>query len=156
MDLDSLDSILLTELQRNARATWAELGAATGLTPPAVAERVRKLEERGVIREFTARLHPEALGAGLLAFVAVTLEQPRHRAGFLKKVMRLEAVEECHHVAGDYDYLLKVRTRGTQDLEHFLSNILKGTAGVSRTRTTIVLGTAKETSHVAVQPVERR
>lgn len=150
MTLDTLDSKVLKQLQQDGRASWAELATATGLTAPAVAERVRKLEERGVIRGFTAVLNPAALGAELLAFVAVTLEQPKHRAGFLKKVNSLDAVQECHHLAGDFDYLLKVRTAGTADLEHFLSNILKGTAGVARTRTTIVLGTAKETSHVAV------
>ena len=151
MNIDAYDSKLLTILQKDARASWAELAAASGLTAPAVAERVRKLKERGVIREFTARLDAEALGAQLLAFVAVTLDEPRHRAGFLKMVRKLAEVQECHHLAGDFDYLLKVRTAGTKELEHFLSNVLKGTTGVARTRTTIVLGTAKETAHLAVR-----
>lgn len=151
MSIDAIDSTVLSALQKDARASWAELAESAGLTAPAVAERVRKLKEAGVIREFTAVLDPDALGASLLAFVAVTLEMPRHRAAFLHKVKKLSEVQECHHLAGDFDYLLKVRTAGTKELEHFLSNVLKGTTGVARTRTTIVLGTAKETAHLAVR-----
>ena len=81
----------------------------------------------------------------MTAFIAVTLDRPKHRAPFLLAVMDLEAVVECHHVTGEGDYLLKVRCRGTADLDQLLTVGIKGIAGVLQTRTTIVLSTAKET-----------
>lgn len=142
----------LSRLQQSGRETWAGLGEALDMTGPAAAERVRRLEEAGVIRGYTAIVEPEAVGLGLTAFVAVSLERPAHRAAFLKKVATLGEVLECHHVAGDDDYLLKLRCRGPLDLDRVLSEELKGVAGVARTRTTIVLSTAKETTVLPVQP----
>jgi Lrp/AsnC family leucine-responsive transcriptional regulator len=145
-----METKLLRRLQQNGRESWAALGQLLGLTGPAVAERVRKLEARGVIRGFTAGLDPLSVGYSLLAFVAVTVERPEHRAGFLAKVQTLPEVQECHHVAGDDDYLLKVRCRDTADLERVISEELKGVPGVVRTRTTISLKTVKETLVVPV------
>ena len=139
-----METKLLRRLQQNGRESWAALGQLLGLTGPAVAERVRKLEERGVIRSFTAVLDPLSVGYTLLAFVAVTVERPEHRAGFLAKIQTLPEVQECHHVAGDDDYLLKVRCRDTADLERVISEEVKGVPGVVRTRTTISLKTVKE------------
>jgi Lrp/AsnC family leucine-responsive transcriptional regulator len=115
------------------------------MTGPAAADRVRKLEESGVIRGYAALVDPEAVGASLTAFVAVTLDRPEHRKGFLKKVAKLAEIQECHHIAGDDDYLLKVRCRGPRDLDRVISEELKSVPGVGRTRSTIVLSTAKET-----------
>lgn len=134
----------MRRLQRNARETWAALGQAVGVTGPAVAERVRKLEERGVIRGYTALVDPEAVGYALLAFIEVTVERQDHRGELVAKVESLSEVQECHHIAGDFDYLIKVRARGTLDLERLISDELKSVGGV-RTRTTIVLKTVKET-----------
>jgi Lrp/AsnC family leucine-responsive transcriptional regulator len=144
--LDSVDSKAVERLARDGRESWADLGAALGLSAPAAAERVRRLQERGVIRGFTAVMDPEAAGFPVLAFVAVTLDRQDARAAFLDAVRRHELIQECHHVAGDDDFLLKVRARGMRDLEQLLSDELKGRLGVARTRTTIVLGTAKETA----------
>ncbi|MDX2267240.1 MAG: Lrp/AsnC family transcriptional regulator [Bryobacter sp.] len=138
-----MESKLCRALVRNARATWAELGILIGQSPPAAADKVHKLEERGVIAGYAARLEPEACGYPLTAFVAVVLSAPTRRAGFLGKIQKLEQVLEAHHIAGSEDYLLKVVARSTRDLDHFLSNILKAIPGVARTRTTVVLGTAK-------------
>ena len=148
--LDSVDSKAMARLSRDARESWADLGAALGLSAPAAAERVRRLQERGVIRGFTAVVDPEAAGFPVLAFVAVTLDRQDVRAAFLEAVRRHELIQECHHVAGDDDFLLKVRARGMRDLEHLLAAELKGRLGVARTRTTIVLGTAKETTSLPV------
>ena len=95
-------------------------------------------------------LDPLSVGYGLLAFVAVTMERPEHRAGFLAKVHALPEVQECHHIAGEDDYLLKVRCRDTADLERVISEELKGVPGVARTRTTISLKAVKETLVVPV------
>ena len=142
---DAIDTKALAHLMADGRASWADLGTALGLSAPAAAERVRKLEERGVIRGYAALPDPEAAGFPVLAFVSVTLANQAARGPFLKAVRAHALIQECHHVAGDDDFLLKVRCRGMRDLEPLLAEELKGRLGVARTRTTIVLGTAKET-----------
>jgi Lrp/AsnC family leucine-responsive transcriptional regulator len=148
--ISTVDSKAIDLLMRRGRASWAEVAKILRLSPPAAAERVRKLEERGVIRGYAALVNAEALGYPLTAFVAVTLERPQHRKAFLQRVGSMKEIAECHHVAGDYDYLLKVRTRSTQDLDRILSEKLKAVAGVARTVTTIVLSTAKESVEVPI------
>lgn len=144
--LDATDSKVLGLLMKHGRATWAEIASRVRLSAPAAADRVRRLEEKGVIRGYAALVDPGAVGFPLTAFVAVTLERPSHRASFLKRVARLPEVQECHHVTGEDDYLLKVRCRGTQDLDRLLVKEIKTVQGVTRTRTAIVLNTAKETT----------
>lgn len=144
--MDACDWIIVNKLMLQGRTTWAELGALTGLSSPAVAERVRKLEEAKVITGYFAQVNPQAVGCGLAAFIAVTLERPAHRQAFLQLVQDRPEIQECHHVAGDEDYVLKVRCADTQHLEYFLSEVVKGMDGVVKTRTTIILSTVKETS----------
>ncbi len=150
--MDSTDSFLLTRLQENGRESWARLGEQAGLTGPAIAERVRRLEDEGVIAGYRAIVNPESVGVSLTAFVAVSLEGADHRAAFLQRIDAMPEVQECHHVTGDDDYLLKVRCRSTLELDRILSRDLKGVRGVTRTRTTIVLRTAKESQRVSVAP----
>ena len=151
--MDTLDSKALTFLMKSGRATWAELGTLLGLSAPSAADRVRKLEEHGVIRGYAAIIDPAAVGHPLTAYVSVSLSSHRNRAAFLRGIEKMAQVAECHHVAGDDDYLLKVRCRGTQDLDHLLAHELKDKLGVARTRTTIVLSTAKESVRV---PIDRK
>jgi len=150
MSLKSLDVKALKLLMRNGRATWAELGQLLGLSAPSAADRVRKLERRGVIRGYAALVDPGSAGHPLTAYVSVSLASHRDRAVFLRAITKMENVAECHHVAGDDDYLLKVRCRGTQDLDHLLAKELKDKLRVARTRTTIVLSTAKESVRVPI------
>jgi Lrp/AsnC family transcriptional regulator, leucine-responsive regulatory protein len=146
--LDELDSKALACLMRDGRLSWAALGAALGLSAPAASERVRRLVMRGVIRGFVALVEPEAVGLPVTAFVAVSLERTHeHRLPFLARMQALDEVQECHHVAGDDDYLLKVRCRDPRDLERLLNEI-KAVPGVARTRTTVALVTSKETAAV--------
>jgi Lrp/AsnC family transcriptional regulator, leucine-responsive regulatory protein len=147
--LGALDSKVVRLLMQNGRATWAELANHLGLSAPAAADRVHRLEERGVIRGYAALVDAEAAGYPLAAFVAVALDRPDRRAAFLKRIAALPEVAECHHVAGDDDYLLKVRCRGTRDLDRLLVESLKTIPGV-RTRTTVVLATTKESVLVPV------
>jgi Lrp/AsnC family leucine-responsive transcriptional regulator len=142
--MDTLDQKALALLARNGRATWAELGQHLGLSAPSAAERVRKLEERRVIRGYAALADPGAIGFGLLAFIFVTLDSQQKRRKFLDAVLKMPGVLECHHVAGDDDYLLKVRCANTLELDELLSQQLKEKLGVARTRTIIALATAKE------------
>jgi Lrp/AsnC family leucine-responsive transcriptional regulator len=148
--LDSIDSKAVSLIQDDGRISWADLGVALNLSAPAAAERVRKLQERGLVQAFAARLDPAAAGFPVLAFVAVTLERQGARRSFLDAVARHPLIQECHHVAGDDDFLLKVRCPGMPELDRLLSEDLKGRFGVARTRTTIVLGTAKDTTRLPV------
>ena len=143
--INSIDSKIIAHLMSQARASWAELGALLGLSAPAAADRVRRLEEKGIIRGYHADIDPAAAGCELGAFIAVSLAHPDGRNDFLAHIERLPEVLECHHVAGDADYMLKIRCRSTRDLERLISDELKATAGVLRTRTTVILSTAKET-----------
>ena len=143
--MDSFDSKIIHCLMRNARTTWAELGGLLGLTAPAAADRVRRLEERGVIKGYAALVDPEAAGCLVTAYIGVTLDKPVDRKEFLARIAELPQVQECHHIAGDFDYLLKIRNRTLRELETFVSDGLKEIPGVLKTHTTIVLSTVKET-----------
>lgn len=142
--MDAVDHKILTVLMVDGRVSWADLAESVGLSAPAVAERVRRLEDRGVIRGYAADVNGSQVGAHMTALVAVTLDGPGARDGFLRVVRDTAEVQECHHTAGDDDYLLKVRCGGTADLERLLSDVLKSVPGVSRTRTTVVLSTVKD------------
>jgi Lrp/AsnC family leucine-responsive transcriptional regulator len=142
--ISSLDYKALKRLMVQGRATWAELAGDMGLSAPAAAERVRKLEQQMVITGYAALVDPAAVGYPLTAFVSVTLDRPKHRAAFLTAIGKMTEVVECFHIAGDGDYLLKVRCRGTHDLDQLLTSGIKGVPGIARTRTTIVLSTLKD------------
>jgi Lrp/AsnC family leucine-responsive transcriptional regulator len=146
----TVDSKILALLMRQGRASWSDLAKHVRLSPPAAAERVRKLEEQGIIRGYAALVNAEAAGYPLIAFVAMTLDRPHQRKGFLERLNRIQEIVECHHVAGEYDYLLKVRAQGTLDLDRILSQELKSIPGVARTVTTIVLSTWKESVEIPI------
>lgn len=142
--MDSIDIKLLSILMQQARSTWAELGARLGLSAPAIADRARKLEEAGVIKGYSALIDPETVGCGLAAFISVTLECPDTRYAFLELVGNQGQIQECHHVAGSEDYILKVRCHNTRDLENLISEQIKALPGI-KTQTTVILSTVKET-----------
>lgn len=142
--MDTIDIQALRLLMRRGRATWAELAEKLKLSAPSAADRVRKLEERGVIRGYAALVDPATVGLHLTAFIAVNLDHYEMREKFLKRVTQIPEVIECHHVAGEHDFFLKVRCKGTGDLERILTADLKGRAGAGRTHTIIVLATHKE------------
>jgi Lrp/AsnC family leucine-responsive transcriptional regulator len=148
--MDTLDKKALALLMRDGRATWAVLGETLGLSAPSAADRVRKLEEAKVITGYAAVLDATAVGYPLTAFIFVTLASQRNRSAFLRAIAKMPQVTECHHVAGDDDYLLKARCRSTADLDDLLAKQLKEKLGIARTRTTIVLATAKETVQLPV------
>lgn len=143
--MDALDYKALSRLQEFGRDSWKNLGELLGITPQAAADRIRRLEEQGVIRGYAALVDPEAVDLHLVAFVYVTLERPRYREAFLERVVSLSEVQECHHISGDADYLLKIRCRGTADLDRVVSDEIRSLTGVGHTRTTIVLRGVKET-----------
>lgn len=152
--MDNNDLKVVRRLMEQARATWAELGTLLGLSAPAAADRVRKLEELGVIKGYAALIDPETIGCGLAALIAVTLDRPEQRPAFLEMVHRLAEVQECHHIAGVEDYILKVRCENTRDLERLITEEIKSLPG-TRTRTTVILSTVKESPVLPIK-IERR
>jgi Lrp/AsnC family transcriptional regulator, leucine-responsive regulatory protein len=145
--LDGTDIQILERLQRNARATWAELSNEIGLTAPAIAERTRKLEERGMITGYHAQLEPERIGCGLLAYIAVQLRHPNARQPFLDRIQTMPEILECHHMTGEDDYWLKVRCASTTALERIIGQEFQTHEGF-KTRTTIVLSSPKDTPNL--------
>ena len=148
--MDALDHSILDLLQRDGRATHLEISRTVGLSQPAVAERIRKLEERGVVTGYTARVDAKKLGKDITAFIGVTIEHPKYFEGFAKKVMALPEILEAHRVAGQDSYILKVKTSNTRTLDQLLVETLRMIAGVTKTNTTIVLSSIKEETHVQV------
>jgi Lrp/AsnC family leucine-responsive transcriptional regulator len=146
--LDPIDYRLLALLQRDGRATQLTLSRAVGLSQPAVAERLRKLEERRVITGYAAHVDAGRLGLDVTAFIGVAIEHPRFFERFTKKVLQLPEVLECHRVAGEDSYLLKVKTRNTRSLDRLLVETLRTIPGVTSTHTTIVLASIKEETQV--------
>jgi len=150
--MDDLDYRIVDMLQRDGRATQLEISRAVGLSQPAVAERIRKLEDRAVITGYVARVDAAKLGKDITAFIGVNIEHPKYFEGFAKKVMALPEVLEAHRVAGQDSYILKVRTSNTRTLDQLLVETLRTIAGVTRTHTTIVLTSIKEETLVSVSP----
>ena len=150
MEIDSLDQKILKALMTEGRIKWSALADSLGLSAPAIADRVRRLERAGYLTGYVAQVNAIALGFGLSAFVTVTLSHPQHRQRFLDYVQRQPRVQSCHHIVGDGDYLLKVCCRSTAELEQLLSEDIKALPGVQQTRTTISLRTIKETTAVPI------
>lgn len=142
--MDDIDLKIIELLKQDGRIPWAEISHLLGLSSPAIAERVHRLEELGVIKGFSVVIDPEKVGCHLTAFIAVTLSTPNNREAFIERVKSLEEVQECHHITGEDDYLLKVRCRGNEGLEGIISSGLKSVPGVLRTNTVVVLRTHKE------------
>ena len=144
MTLDSIDYKLIEILQKNARITQLELAAEVGLSQPAVAERMRKLEQEGVITGYSAHVNARKLGKDITAFIGVGISHPKFNPAFAKRIFAMPEVLECHHVTGQDSYLLKVKIENTEKLDEFISVKLRTIPGVTRTQTTIVMSSVKE------------
>jgi Lrp/AsnC family leucine-responsive transcriptional regulator len=148
--LDAKDRKILALVQRDASLAQAEIARRVGLSTAAVNERLRKLEQAGVIRRWVAQVDPVAVGASITAFVEVFIEHPKQERGFIEQVKRLDEVLEIHHITGEFSLLLKVRARDMGGLRELLLNQLNAHEGVRQTRTVMVLSTTKEESYVTV------
>src|SRR5437870_3364185 len=143
MSFDPIDYQILDLLQSDGHATQTDIASAVGLSQPAVADRVKKLEERGAIRGYVARLDARAMGNDIRAFVGVRISHPKHNDAFARRILDLPEVLECHRVAGLDTYLLKVVTKDTSSLDQLVSDALRRIPGVTRTHTTVVLSAVK-------------
>jgi Lrp/AsnC family leucine-responsive transcriptional regulator len=142
--IDDIDKQVLSIIQNDGRISNAEIARQVSLAASAVLERIRKLEERGVIRGYSASVDPKAVGFGLTAFVSVRTSDCGD--GTDELLAQIPEVLEIHDVAGEDSYLLKVRASSPEDLAVLLREKLRSIPTVVTTRTTVVLQTVKETS----------
>ena len=153
--IDAIDARILTILQENARTSNAEIARQVDLAPSAVFERIRKLEERGVIEGYTARVNAKAVGLPLLAFIFVRDEErPGEWERTAQLVSKIPDVLEVHDVAGEDCMLVKVRTTDTDALGRLLRERFGRIPTIVSTRTTIVLETVKESSQLPLRTLE--
>ena len=148
--LDETDRQIVAFLQRDARMANAEIARRLGMAPSAIYDRIRKLEERHIIDGYEARVNAKAVGLGLTAFIFVRGEDG---VGDTKTGMllgKIPDVQEVHHVAGEDCYLVKVRVADTESLGTLLRERIGAIKSVRTTRTTIVLGTVKETYRLPI------
>jgi Lrp/AsnC family leucine-responsive transcriptional regulator len=152
--MDDIDRKIIEIIQTDGRVTNATLAAATGLSVSAANDRLRRLTERGVIAGWAARIDPDAVGLGLLAFLFVLIERTEHNAPFLAAVAAIPEVQEVHHVTGEWSYLLKVRVASTRALETLISERIKAIPGTARSLTFIALSSTKETAALPVAAMD--
>ena len=148
--INDIDKKILKILQENSRTSNAEVARQVGMAPSAILERIRKLEEHGIIKGYGARLDGEAIGLGLLAFIFVRLEDMMGESKAAKALARIPESLEVHHVAGEDCFLVKVRAANTEALGRLLREQIGTIKGVRSTRTTIVLRTEKETTALPI------
>ena len=137
------DVRILEVLQRDGRRPYAELGADVGMSGPSAHERVKKLEARGVIRGYSAVVDPDAVGLSILAFCWLSQAPGTTATDLTGDFSSIPEIEECHHIAGEADYLLKLRARDTRHLERIIRRI-QAVPNVFTTETDVVLSTAFE------------
>ena len=150
MAIDDKDRKILDLLQRDARLSQAEIGRSVGLSAAAVNERIRRLDRDGAIRRWTVLVDDQMLGAEITAFIEVFVESPKHEREFVDLVSRLEEVQECHFVTGDFTCLVKAKVADRQALRELVFDRINALSGVRQTRTYIVLETSKEEPRVAI------
>ncbi|HEX5825062.1 MAG TPA: Lrp/AsnC family transcriptional regulator [Candidatus Limnocylindrales bacterium] len=146
------DARILEVLQRDGRRAYADLGAEVGMSGPSAHERVKKLEARGVIRGYAAQVDPTAIGYDILAFSWITQAPGTTSNDLTAAFAVIPEIEECHHITGEADYLIKVRARDTRDLERVLRAV-QATPNVFQTETDVVFSSGFERRPLHV-PIE--
>lgn len=148
--MEEIDRAIVTALSADGRLSYTDLAERVGLSVSAVHQRVRRLEQRRVIKGYAARLDHDAVGLALTAFVAIRPTDPAAPDDAPERLAVLPEIESCYSVAGDDFYLLLVRVRSAADLERLLQEIR--TAANVATRTTVVLSTPYEGRPVVTAP----
>src|SRR5215472_6195574 len=142
--MDPIDGQILNFLQEDCSRSLAELGKAVGLSVSAVNERLKKLRARGDVRAYVALINPQSLGYSTCAFLQIVVEGKRNEQRFIDSAVKMPEIQECHHTAGEFAYLLKIWARDLQHLEHLLSEKIKALKGVVRVQTSVVLSSPKD------------
>lgn len=151
---DAVDRRILALLQQNARTSNADIARELEMAPSAILERIRKLEQKGVIEGYEGRIDPRTVGLSLLAYIFVRSGEPAGASVTGKALTQIPEVQEVHHVAGEDCYLVKIRARDTDDLARLLRERFAVIPQMQHTRTTIVLGTLKESAQLPLSQLE--
>ncbi len=149
--IDSIDRDILAIVRENARISNVEIARKVGMAPSAILERLRKLESKGVIAGYEARMNPKALGLGLLAFVFVRADDGVGNSKTGEALARIPEVLEVHHIAGEDCFLVKVRTQDTETLGLLLRDGFGSLPSIRSTRTTIVMHSIKESAQLPLE-----
>jgi Lrp/AsnC family transcriptional regulator, leucine-responsive regulatory protein len=146
---DAIDLQIISILQEHCRIPLVKLGEQVGLSAPSVIERVKKLEDGGVITGYHASVNARRLGRDVTAFIGVSISHPRTIGLFERTIDQIDDVLECHHITGEHTLLLKVKTHSTATLEELIKTI-RTIDGVARTETMVVLSTHTERTQISV------
>lgn len=149
--MDKIDLTILKVLQENGRASLSEIGSKVNLSISAVGERIKKLEKSGVIHHYTAIINGKHFKKELTALMFISLESPQFINSFLKFVYGENDILECHYIAGNYDYMIKIVTNNPESLEKLLNKV-KSVPGIIKTYTNVVLKTTK--NNYSIDPSE--
>jgi Lrp/AsnC family transcriptional regulator, leucine-responsive regulatory protein len=151
--MDEVDLQILKLLQQDGRITNADLAKSVGLSPPSVLQRVRALENAGLIKGYAAILDPEKLGLKITAFAAISLslhqDMPIER--FRRSIQDIEEITECYHVSGDYDFLLKIVVRDMRAYETLIREKISRIRGIRQINSSFVFGVPKQTTAIPLQ-----
>jgi DNA-binding Lrp family transcriptional regulator len=152
-DIDETDKAILGLLQADGRISNAEIARQVGLSAPATHARVRRLEEAGVIRQYATLLDRETIGFDMVCFINVSLQLHQFDAieRFKELVQDMPEVLECHHITGEFDYLLKAVFRNRDELQEFVVNKLTPIPGMARINTSLVLIEIKATQQLPIE-----
>ena len=148
--MDATDKKILKRLQENARVTVSVLSQEISLSMPAISERLKKLENNGVVQQYTAILDPTLVDKHLMAFLYISFDDPSHGDKFAEYISKEADVKECFYITGDYDYALKIITKNTKTLEKLMTKI-KNQEGIARTETIVALSTVIDRPTVEIE-----
>lgn len=153
MKIDSIDKQILTILQQDAQITNVELAGKIGISPPAMLERVKRLEKNGIIKRYVAIVDPMKVSKGIFAIVSVSLSAHQLSSidQFTRQIKKLDEVLECYHVAGDEDFILKIAVSSIEEYEKFILSKLTKINGVSKVNTKFVLSTVKYNTKIKIE-----
>lgn len=157
MKLDEIDIKILEILQKDGRMTNAKLASQIGISPPAMLDRVKRLETSGVISQFVALVDRKKIGVDILAFVSVSLavHQLSSLDSFIRKIRELDEVLECYQISGDSDFILKVALDSLDSYSGFVVNRLTGIEGIQNIKSTFVLETIKHSTAIPTAAIKK-
>jgi Lrp/AsnC family leucine-responsive transcriptional regulator len=147
--IDDIDIKILKTLQEKGRTKRNQLAELVGLSVPSVSERLNKLEERGIIEGYYAKVNKQSFGLDIMAYIHVVMDSSKHYKSLISRVDKMPQILECHSILGEGSHLLKVLVRNTEALEKLLGEI-QTWPGVTATKTTFVLSTIKETTAINI------